>query len=102
MSQFESKRAQLGVTDEVITTTCNEAVAVIDSVPEQERLSSKESSKIATGFCAATRKFFVQEVKSQDPEGVGPSLGVAHSFGDIMATTGEEAKAHTACCVTHK
>ena len=101
-SQFEAKIQQLGVSDKVITTTCNEAVDVVDSVPEDERLDPKHAPAISTGFCAATRKFFIQEVKSQDPQGVGPSLGVAHSFSDIMALTGEtEAQAHTGCCITH-
>ena len=33
-SQFEAKIQQLGVSDKVITTTCNEAVDVVDSVPK--------------------------------------------------------------------
>jgi hypothetical protein len=102
ISQFEAKVQQLGVTDKVITSTCSEAVEVLDSIPEESRLDAKHLSTISSGFCAATRKFFIQEVKSQDPEGIGPSLGVAHSFSDIMALTGnKEAKAHTGCCVTH-
>ena len=101
-NQFEAKSQQLGVTDKVIASTCNEAVDVIDAIPESSRLDPMHAAKISTGFCSATRKFFIQEVKSQDPEGVGPSLGVAHSFSDIMSLTGnKEAKAHTGCCVTH-
>ena len=101
LSQFEAKRDQLGVDEKVIISTCNEAVDVIDSIEEDDRLSKAEAPKISTGFCAATRKFFVQEVKAQDPENNGPSLGVAHSFSDIMSITGEESAAHTGCCVTH-
>jgi hypothetical protein len=100
-NQFEAKKEILHVDDSVIQATCTEATKVVDEMPEERRLEPSAAGEISNGFCAATRRFFVEQVQSQDPTGTGPSLGVAHSFSQIMQMTGEESKAHSACCLAH-
>ena len=95
-NQFEAKKDILHVDDSVIDATCSEATKVVDEMPEERRLEPSAAGEISNGFCAATRRFFVEQVQSQDPSGDGPSLGVAHSFSQIMQMTGEESKAHSA------